>query len=298
MLPTSPEGWAIHLSKLLRVFHEAHSLDRFPVNVSEIAIEYSQQVFPNEPITLVQGKNFSYKFEGMLAPNPSKNEWGIFYNDAIRSKGRQNFTLAHELGHYLLHRHLSPNGIKCSSRDMSDWQSNYAKIESQANTFSSYLLMPLDDFREQSKDQSPTIELMSHLANRYNVSITAVILKWLGITSDRAMIVVGKEGFIDWAWSSKNLLRSGVYFKGRQETIELPINSLAAKQNLSYDNNLGIQHPKGVWNDNEEVFEMTIFSEINEMTISLLIFSNNTNYITQEEHEDDGIDDAVTRIST
>lgn len=243
------------------------------MNVAEIAQEYSRQVYPDEPITLVKGEAMSTKFEGMLQRNPNRpNEWGIFYNSAIQSKGRQNFTLGHELGHYLLHRSIAPDGIQCTTRDMLDWKSDYAQIEAQANTFSSFLLMPLDDFRQQIDHQKASIDLMQHLSDRYEVSLTAAILKWLSITDQRAMIVVGKDGFIDWSWGSTKLFASGVFFRGRSEVIPLPEKSLAAREDMSFDNETGIRHPAGVWNETEEVTEMTIFAEIYDMTISLLLY--------------------------
>ena len=189
----------------------------------------------------------------MLLPHPNRNgEWGIIYNSSITSKGRINFTLGHELGHYLLHRHLAPEGFRCSSRDMLDWKSEHDQIEAQANTFASFLLMPLDDFREQIRSQAITMALMRHLADRYEVSITAAILKWLGITDKRAMIVVSKDGFIDWAWGSKRLFKSGIYYRARQETVPLPELSLAARRDPSIDAEIGFVHPKGVWVGNEE----------------------------------------------
>ncbi len=297
-LPASPEGWAIHLSNILKIFQDIHSLDRFPVNVAAIAQEYSKQVFPDEPITLVQGQAMSKKFEGMLMPSPhKKGEWGIFYNDAINSKGRQNYTLGHELGHYLLHRHKSPEGIQCTSRDMLDWKSEYAQMEAQANTFSSFLLMPLDDFRAQVNGHKGSMELMQHLSDRYDVSVTAAILKWLSITDQRAMIVIGKDGFIDWSRSSDKLFSSRVFFKGRQETIELPSQSLAARQDMSIDSIEGVKHLKGVWNDKEEVHEMTIFSDYHDMTLSLLIYPKHAPYQSFEDDEDDGLEDTYTRFT-
>lgn len=42
--------------------------------------------------------------EGMLVCNPNDPaEWGIFYNPEA-SPERQRFTIAHELGHFVLHR--------------------------------------------------------------------------------------------------------------------------------------------------------------------------------------------------
>ena len=223
----------------------------------------------------MEGLELSAKFEGMLLPNPNRNgEWGIIYNSSITSKGRINFTLGHELAHYLLHRHLSPEGFRCSSRDMLDWKSEHGQIEAQANTFASFLLMPLDDFREQIRSQAITMALMRHLSDRYEVSITAAILKWLGITDKRAMIVVSKDGFIDWAWGSKRLFKSGIYYRARQETVPLPELSLAARRDPSIDAEIGFVHPKGVWVGNEEVNETTVFAGKSDMAITLLLYPN------------------------
>ena len=59
----------------------------------------------------------------------------------------------------------------------------------------------------------------------------------LTITDKRAMIVVGKEGFIDWAWSSEPLLKSGVFYGARQEVIELPPASLEARNRIEAEAN-------------------------------------------------------------
>ena len=274
-LPTTPEGWAIHLTKLVKLVHEAHGLDRFPINVAGIATDYSRQVYPGDPITMVKGLSMSKKFEGMLMPHPDGNgEWGIIYNDSIASIGRINFTLAHELGHYLLHRKRSPQGLQCSGRSMLDWKSEQSQVEVQANTFASYLLMPRDDFDAQIRGQDISMDLMRHLSDRYEVSITAAILKWLDITDKRAMIVIGKDGFIDWARSSDPLLKSGVYYRARQEVVPLPDLSLAAQPEYYANTEADVIHPSGVWPGDEEVREMMIFGSRNEMTISLLLYPN------------------------
>ena len=54
-LPSTPQAWAIHLSRLVKIFHDAHGLDTFPIKVKPLAMEYSRQVFPDAPITLVDG---------------------------------------------------------------------------------------------------------------------------------------------------------------------------------------------------------------------------------------------------
>ena len=272
-MPTTPQGWAIRLTQILSLHQAAHGLPRFPVDVAALAQDFSRQVFPDAPISMVGGLNLSKGVEGMLMPRPDgSGEWGIIYNESIRSAGRRNFTLAHELGHYLLHREAHPGGLQCTSRNMADWDSARNRIEAEANTFASYLLMPLDDFRAQIKGRTIGIDVMTELADRYAVSLTAAILKWMTITDKRAMIVVGKEGFIDWAWSSQPLLRSGIFYAARQTVIELPAHSLAAREVDADTGRHGQRHEPGVWLGNEPVREMTVFSPSNEMTISLLIY--------------------------
>lgn len=269
----TPQSWANRLTKILSVHQAVHGLPRFPIDVAALAQDFSRQVFPDAPITMVGGLDLSKGVEGMLMPRgDGSGEWGIIYNASIRSAGRRNFTLAHELGHYLLHRHLHPSGLKCTNRNMADWDESATKIEGEANTFASYLLMPLDDFRAQIKGRAIDIDMMTELSDRYAVSLTAAILKWMTITDKRAMIVVGKEGFIDWAWSSEPLLKSGVFYRARQEVTELPAASLAARE-VDWDTGRhGHHHPAGVWLGSEPVREMTVFSPGNEMSISLLLY--------------------------
>jgi hypothetical protein len=253
--------------------HEAHNLPRFPIDIAALAMDYSLNIFPDEPITLVLGQDFGRrKFEGALIPSPHvKGEWGIFYNSSIASKGRVNFTLGHEFGHYLLHRDKRGIPMYCSRRDMWAWDSAYKQMESEANCFASYLLMPLDDFRLQTVEfRRPTLDDFQPICERYAVSLTAAVLKWLKLTTRRAMIVVSKDGFIDWSWGSEPLLKSGVYFRARQETTPLPAASLAAIGASSGIFN--IAHPAGVWNEREPVFESVIFSEYHDNAISLLIY--------------------------
>lgn len=297
-MPTTPQGWAINLSQLVKIVHAAHNLDRFPIKVADVARDYTAQVFPDSPITLVEGHPFE-KFEGALIPKPDgSREWGIFYNSAIKSSGRINFTLAHELGHYLLHRHLTGDPIYCGKRDMWKWESAYGQMEAQANEFASYLLMPLDDFRAQLRGLSrPNVQFFEQLRARYDVSVTTAILKWLEITDLRAMIVVSRDGFIDWARSSSKLLKSGVFFRARQDVIPLPEQSLANLRDTSAESLIGKMLPEGVWAKNEPVCESVIHSEYHGMSISLLIYPRDAPTAYFGDQEESEIEDTFERIT-
>ena len=207
-----PQREANDITVVLR----AASVDRFPVDVRTVAAEISQAKYPEEPITVIKGADLP-GFEGALSPaRVGKKGWGIFYNNAMLSRGRMNFTLGHEFGHYLLHRRLYPAGFQCTTQDMADWESEYGQRENEANVFAATLLMPFDDFRAQvGSRRRPDFDELRHCADRYDVSLIAATLRWLQYTSRRAVLVVSRDGFILWARSSKRALRSGLFYKTR-----------------------------------------------------------------------------------
>lgn len=78
------------------------------------------------------------------------------YDGACRGNGRDRFTLAHELGHSLLHRKAVNSFARTEDKIPS-----YEDPEWQANTFASMLLIPRDEILGLSADD---------VAQRYEVS--------------------------------------------------------------------------------------------------------------------------------
>lgn len=230
--------------------------ERFPVDVKRVALELTPS-FNTDPVTEVKGGQFT-SIDGMLARHPNHQEWMIAYNTAISHLGRINFTLAHELGHYLIHRHtLSTGRIECSERDMFNGGADNTSLEQEANTFAAYLLMPTRDFCEQIHGESFSFDLMSHCADRYDVSLTATVLRWLGLTQRRAVVVVSEDGFMHWSKPSKRALASGRYFATKRHCVPVPELSAAVQTRLSCQAREGIRQGPDVWFD-EAVTEYSI----------------------------------------
>ena len=266
-----PHRTANELTTVLR----AVGVAAFPVDVQMIALEISRDKYPDDPIVGIKGDNLP-GFEGALTPAPpGKNGWGILYNSAITSRGRINFTLGHEFGHYLLHRKAYPNGFTCSTEDMARWESEYAQRENEANAFASTLLMPLDDFRVQIEPREcPDFDGLGSCADRYDVSLIAATLKWLQYTSRRAMLVVSRDGFILWARSSTSALKSGLYFKTRDRPpIEVPPRALAANLNTLSGSTGVCELDDDAW-FRQPCTEDVILSEQYDFTLSLLHFDD------------------------
>jgi Zn-dependent peptidase ImmA (M78 family) len=204
--------------------------NRFPVKVDELAVEYSRQCFAESPVDKVHGEELD-GFEGMLAANRARTKWLIVYNSAIRSEGRKRFTIAHEFGHYILHRRVRDR-FQCGGSDIETDDANERDIEAEADKFASTLLMPLDDFRRQVDGQPVSFDLIGHCAERYGVSLTAAALRWMEIADKRAVLLASRDDHLVWSKSNQAAFKSGAYFATRKNTVELPQDALAHSNNL------------------------------------------------------------------
>lgn len=221
-----PKAQANRLSDLL---NQVLGPERFPVAVDELALEYSRQCFADAPIDKILGDELK-DFEGLLKANRSRTKWLILYNSAVRSDGRKRFTIAHEFGHYLLHRHRQ-SVFACGDDDIETGDGNERDIEIEADQFASTLLMPFDDFRRQVDGQPIDFDLLAHCADRYGVSLTAAALRWIEIAPKRAVLLASRDDHLLWAKSNQAAFRSGAYFATRKQTVALPADALAHSRN-------------------------------------------------------------------
>lgn len=237
---TAPRA-ANKLNRIVETFCAAHGGARFPVDVVRLAKEAASIFGWSDPITDVRAADIA-EFEGCLSPNEDRTKWLLLYNNHLPSPGRIRFTQAHELGHYILHR-LARGEIRCSEDDMLEWDQK--NIEAQADQFASYLLMPLNDYREQVTS-TVDLEILGHCADRYGVSLSAAVLKWLEYTDDSALLVRSSDGFINWARPSQRALKAGAFIRTRDRVVPVPAGSLTANDDVRHERR-GAELPANVW---------------------------------------------------
>ena len=223
---------AYKFTHVLNLFAKHHETDRFPVDVVALAKDAANQFNWNDPITQVEAADIR-GFEGALFPDDDKRKWLLLYNHKLKSPGRIRFTQAHELGHYVLHRQ-EQDSFSCSPKDLINLDIDEKTIEAQADSFASMLLMPLDDFRVQM-DGTVDFESLGACADRYGVSLTAATLRWLKDTDKQAVLIVHRDGYVDWAFSSKAAVKNGAFFRSRQQPVEIPTGSLAANESVAHE---------------------------------------------------------------
>ena len=149
--------------------------------------------------------------------------------------------------------------------------------------------MPIDDYRRQLAGQKVTLDALAHSAERYGVSLTAAILKWLEFTKERAVLVISRDGFILWARSSRPALKTGAFFRTRNVVCPVPKMSVASGRYGGAPKREAVALPSGVWFPREPVVETTIVSDQFDMTISLLQLERDGPYagVDDEPEEQD-----------
>lgn len=113
-------------------------LNRF--NICSQPYQNIKTICDSENIT-IKKTAFSSNMDGAFSVIENKKY--IFYNSTMIT-GRQNFTKAHELGHYFLNHSLeNGNTIYCYNQNVNEGnEQSLPRIETEANYFATYFLMP------------------------------------------------------------------------------------------------------------------------------------------------------------
>jgi Zn-dependent peptidase ImmA (M78 family) len=118
-------------------------------------------------------------FEGGLLTDRERSRGIVLVKNGV-SPQRRRFTIGHELGHFLMPSHVpdEEGRFLCSQRDMAMLSSKEgdrrARMEVEANRFSSLVLMPPPRLRAEIGGRAPNIEHMLSLATKFDVSKDAM----------------------------------------------------------------------------------------------------------------------------
>lgn len=106
---------------------------------------------------------------GILRLNPENGKWEMTVNSG-HHPNRQRYTIAHELGHFCLHRYTVKEFkdhifFRAASSDKMEWD---------ANEFAGGILMPEDDFRNIVREGVTSVD---KLAKKFAVSSLALRIR-------------------------------------------------------------------------------------------------------------------------
>lgn len=139
-------------------------------------------------------------FEAALIMDANKADGAILLA-RNRSSQRTRYSLAHELGHWLIrtHRPDAAHGFECQLDDLhsvnDNEQNRRRRIEAEANRFASALLMPPRRIRSQMGG-TPDLQDIVALAARFGVSKEAMARAYVEASREPVAILVLHRGVV------------------------------------------------------------------------------------------------------
>lgn len=145
-------------------------------------------------------RDYKSAFDGLLEHRSGKFHIYLNSNKAKHKyEPRVRFTLAHELGHYLIdeHRNALEMGLAPSHPSFTNFSSDN-EVELEADFFASSLLMPKSKILKDVNKRKFSFSLIEELATKYQTSITATLIKFASIGNHPIMIVCSVDKKIKW----------------------------------------------------------------------------------------------------
>ena len=184
--------WA---ERVAEEYLEENKLLRLPVDPIAIAARHDI-IVEAKPASNVGVSGMLIKFG---------NIFRIAYATHIDIEGFQRFSIAHELGHYLLpghHENLLPgDGVHESRTGFVSGN----KYEREADHFAAGLLMPRGLFIKEIDKRSFGFDTIDEIADICKTSLTATAIRYTEFTSELMAVVLNEGSRIDWCFMSDEL---------------------------------------------------------------------------------------------
>ena len=120
-------------------------------------------------------------------------------------RGRERFSVGHEVGHWTLHRGRS---FRCRVDAVEDNFSSSAALEKEADIFASHLLMPSGLFQAAIRGaERPNFKQLGDVAALFDTSLTATALRLVGVDTLPVIIACYTKVGLRWQAAAKHVPR-------------------------------------------------------------------------------------------
>lgn len=118
-------------------------------------------------------------------------------------RGRQRFSIAHELGHWMIDRGKL-SGFVCTEKNLvAEWSGDNPEL--RANRFAADLLMPSNLFAPVAKNKEMTFETARYLCTKFETSLTATAIRLVENGSFPAMVVCSTNDGVKWKFRDRDI---------------------------------------------------------------------------------------------
>lgn len=187
------------------------------------------------------------------------------------SRGRERFSVAHEIGHWLLHRGKS---FRCRADDIVQNYSADIWLEKEADEFASHLLLPTAIFQPAIKATNrPGLNDLQEIAKTFEVSLQAVSIRLATLDTLPVIVACYTKAGLKWTLRASHVPKRW-WLRKKLDDDSFAYDVLYAGRLC---NRLGKQ-PAETWFDNDdadkyEVLEQSIPST-NEQVLVLLYLND------------------------
>jgi Zn-dependent peptidase ImmA (M78 family) len=163
----------------------------------------------------------------------SGNSFGIGYSATIKSAGFQNFTIAHELGHYFIPDHAE--ALLGSGNHIS--RSGYIsdnKFEREADIFASEFLMPwklIDPFVNRGPKG---LSVVCQICESCQSSLLASAIRYSEVTKECIVVIVSHQGVVEFMTASEPFRSSNLEWLKRGDNLPNDVPSSRLGRDLNW----------------------------------------------------------------
>lgn len=162
-----------------------------------------------EAIASATGARVVYRrLDGCAARLVASGERAVISVSLDDNKGRQRFSLGHELAHWL--GDAKHSSFKCASADIGPQNAEAKTVEANANSYSSQLILPDYLVEPWMRDRKVNVDLANALGSEFHASLTASALKLLHRSKPPALVMCHDQRRLK--WFRRNLAFSTDYY--------------------------------------------------------------------------------------
>lgn len=134
-------------------------------------------------------------FDGALVRRPGEARGIIAVRETIAEPVSKRFTIAHEIGHYVLPGHDVDCSI-CTEEDVSLLRKDVGEFEQEANQFAAELLLPAEQVKTIVKDRGTSMETCKLISKAFDTSLTAAAVRCIELSDSVAALVESRNGVV------------------------------------------------------------------------------------------------------
>lgn len=188
-----------------------------------------------EGIALDQGARVRYRtLDGCEARLVARGQAAVISINATSTEGRQRFSLAHELAHWICDR--TTGSFICAKEDIGPQNAEARSVEALANDYASQLLLPDYLVVPWIEGKRASLDVASSLAKQFNASLTAAAIALARKAQRAACVACHSQTKLE--WFRKNRTFPGEMFLRRE------LHQDTAAFELAFGSTSGMSTPK------------------------------------------------------